>query len=212
MGKTQHADLRATKERQSRDQAPSARVPGPAETVWARQLLAFWFDTLEPGDWFRKSSAVDDEIRNRFSELPEAVDELKTSQLLVSSADALAAIIALDQLPRNLFRNTAQAFAYDATALEIARHSVERGFDEKLPTVDAKLFMYLPFEHSEALEDQETSVALIAALGHDDYTDFAHRHKAVIDRFGRYPHRNAVLNRNSTAEEVAYLAKPGTGF
>lgn len=110
-----------------------------------------------------------------------------------------------------MFRGTAQAFATDASALRIAQAAINSGFDRQLPAVQRQ-FLYLPFQHSEQAPDQERSVALYAALGNEQALDFARRHKAIIDRFGRFPHRNRALGRPSTAEETAFLATPGSSF
>ena len=129
---------------------------------------------------------------------------------------ALALLILLDQFPRNLFRGEAKAFAGDPQARQLAETALDQGWDKGLSAVE-KLFVYLPFEHSEALADQERSVALFSALaaehpGCDGFLDYARRHHEVIARFGRFPHRNAALGRPSTPEETGYLAQPGSGF
>jgi uncharacterized protein (DUF924 family) len=186
-------------------------------------VLGFWFgDPGEPGhgqpraEWFRKDAGFDAEIHSRF--LPDV--EAALAGRLDSWADdrhgTLALLILLDQFPRNLFRGTAKAFAGDGEALRLARQALGRGWDAHLSAVE-KLFVYLPFEHSEALADQERSLALFAALaaahtGCEGYLDYARRHHEVIARFGRFPHRNAALGRVSTPEEQDYLAQPGSGF
>jgi len=186
-------------------------------------VLSFWFG--RPGspeygqprsEWFRKDEAFDAGIRARF--LP-AVEVALAGGLSVWAAEPqglLALLILLDQFPRNLFRGTARAFAGDAQARHLAEVAIDRGWDSNL-TAGEKLFVYLPFEHSEALADQERSVALFSALaaGHpgcEGFLDYAHRHHEVIARFGRFPHRNAALGRPSTPEETSYLAQPGSGF
>ena len=186
-------------------------------------ILAFWFGLPgEPGfgqprsEWFRKDAAFDDQIRSRF--LP-GVEAALAGQLAAWAAErqgALALLILLDQFPRNLFRGDAQAFVGDAQALQLAVTAVGKGWDRPLLAVE-KVFVYLPFEHSEALADQERSLTLFAALaaehpGCDGFLDYARRHHEVIARFGRFPHRNAALGRPSTPEEAGYLAEPGSGF
>ncbi len=186
-------------------------------------ILAFWFGLPgEPGfgqprsEWFRKDAAFDDQIRSRF--LP-GVEAALAGQLAAWAAErqgALALLILLDQFPRNLFRGEAKAFAGDAQARQLAETALAKGWDKGLSAVE-KLFVYLPFEHSEVLADQERSVALFSALaaehsGCEGFLDYAHRHHQVIARFGRFPHRNAALGRPSTPEETSYLAQPGSGF
>jgi uncharacterized protein (DUF924 family) len=186
-------------------------------------VLAFWFG--QPGQpeygqpraaWFRKDAGFDEQIRSRF--LPSV--EAALAGHLVKWADKppslLALLILLDQFPRNLFRNQALAFAGDRQALTLANMAVARGWDKPMLAVE-KLFIYLPFEHSEDLADQQRSLELFSALaaehpGCEGFLDYAQRHHEVIARFGRFPHRNAALGRPSTAEEAAYLAQPGSGF
>lgn len=186
-------------------------------------VLAYWFGAPDAADygraraaWFRKDDAFDAQIRARFLAEVEAAIAGQRNDWVASQQGALALFILLDQFPRNLFRNTARAFAGDTAALALARHVVDQGWDRQLLPVQ-RVFVYLPFEHSESLADQDRSVALFAALAEEHpetagYLDYAHRHRDVIVRFGRFPHRNAVLGRTSTAAEADYLAQPGSGF
>ena len=193
------------------------------ERTTPADVLAFWFGQAGEPDygqpraaWFRKDPVFDETIRQRF--LP-AVEAALAGDLNAWSADRqgmLALLILLDQFPRNLFRNTAQAFAGDPVARQLAEQTLAHGWDRQLLPVQ-RVFVYLPFEHSETLPDQERSLALFGALaaeqpGYDSYLDYARRHYEVIVRFGRFPHRNAVLGRPSTPEEADYLAQPGSGF
>ena len=186
-------------------------------------ILAFWFGRPgEPGygqpraEWFRKDAGFDAEIRSRF--LPD-VEAALAGRLAAWGDDRrafLALLILLDQFPRNLFRGEAKAFAGDPQARQLAERVLTKGWDQGLSAVE-KLFVFLPFEHSEALADQERSVALFSALaaGHpgcEGFFDYARRHHEIIARFGRFPHRNAALGRSSTPEEASYLAQPGSGF
>ncbi|MBI3145909.1 MAG: DUF924 domain-containing protein [Pseudogulbenkiania sp.] len=189
---------------------------------WAEQLLTFWFGGVSDAElnrprreWFAKSDAFDREIAARFGPLWLAA---RTGRLRPTSDTPLAWLawmILTDQLPRNLHRGRAEAFASDALALTAARHVVSTGLDQALPPV-ARGFVYLPFEHSEELADQDEAVRLFATLtaypGQDGVLDYACRHRAVIERFGRFPHRNAALGRESTAEEAAFLKEPGSSF
>jgi uncharacterized protein (DUF924 family) len=181
-----------------------------------KDLLAFWF--ADGPDawrdlWFRRDDAFDAALRARFGALEAPDDWGQTPE------GALALCLALDQLPRNLRRGTAAAFAEDARARHIARQAVlDRGFDRAL-TPTQRVFLYLPFEHSEDLADQDLSVALFEGLrDHPRHAapngaiGYAWRHRAVIRRFGRFPHRNQTLGRESTEAERAYLAQPGAGF
>jgi uncharacterized protein (DUF924 family) len=193
------------------------------DVVVPADILAFWFGRPgEPGhgqpraEWFRKDAAFDERIRQLF--LP-AVEGALAGQLEDWSATPdglLALLILLDQFPRNLFRGEARAFAGDERALHLAGRAVAQGWDRAMSPVE-RVFVYLPFEHSESLADQERSLALFgelvaAAPGNDGFLDYANRHHEVIARFGRFPHRNAALGRLSTPEEVDYLAQPGSGF
>lgn len=193
------------------------------DAVAPAEILAFWFG--RPGDadygqarssWFRKDAIFDDEIRRRFLPTVDAALAGQLADWRTTPDGALALILTLDQFPRNLFRNHAKAFAGDPLARPLAAAMVDRGWDQARLAVE-RAFIYLPFEHSEALADQARSLALFAELarsqpGTDGYYDYAVRHHAVIARFGRFPHRNAALGRVSSAEEVEYLAQPGSGF
>ncbi len=169
----------------------------------ARVVLHFWFTELRPEQWWRDDT-LDQQIVSRFGEVFERLETGVPDAWLETPRGVLAAVLVLDQFPRNMFRGTARAFATDSAARRLAEHAVERGLDQAL-SVDERLFLYLPFEHSEDGADQERAVALISALGNAQYTDFARQHKQVIDRFGRFPQRNAALGRVSTPEEDAFL-------
>jgi uncharacterized protein (DUF924 family) len=181
--------------------------------ILASEVLRFWFgEGPEYGKaykrWFEKNPAFDAEVRTRFSRLHQ---ELSASrEWLDAPRECLARIVVLDQFPRNMFRGTARAFATDALALAAARHAIASGYDRDWLRVE-KIFGYLPFEHSEALADQKLACELMRPLGEEQY-DYAVRHKAIIERFGRFPHRNAILGRESTPEEVEFLKQPGSGF
>lgn len=175
------------------------------------EVLAFWFDELKTEDWFRKSDALDADISRRFTathlRLAGHIDEVWR----MTPDNRLAAIIVLDQFPRNLYRGTPHAFATDPLALNEAITAVDAGMDKEV-TAERRCFFYLPFEHSERIEDQERSMALFTALGDANYLDYAKRHHEVIATYGRFPHRNPILGRHSTREEEAYLAQEGAGF
>lgn len=175
----------------------------------ALEVLRFWFDE-HPKDWFAKKPELDAEIRRRFHALYlEAAagglegwrDELRA---------CLALVILLDQFPRNMFRGEAQAFATDALARTAARRILAHGWNVRLSQSE-QLFAYLPFEHSESLEDQNLSCELMKNFD-AELRRYAERHREIIDRFGRFPHRNGILGRESTAAEIEFLKLPGSGF
>jgi len=181
-----------------------------SDNTWAGDVLDFWLNKTGARHWFSRSAEVDAEIRERFLALYE--------QLVASDAADVtgprplrAAVIVLDQFSRNMFRDSPRAFAADPLARRLARQVIEQGFDSGLAS-EEKLFVYLPFEHSEDRDDQALSCELIGRLGNDGWTEYALAHKAIIDRFGRFPHRNAVLGRTSTTEEIARLAEPMGSF
>ncbi len=189
----------------------------------ARDVLDFWFGPPDdPGHgqpraaWFRKDPAFDATIRERFGALIEAALDGALADWAQQPLPALAQVIVLDQFARNVFRDTARAFAGDARALAAAQAMVERGQDRALGGVQRQ-FVYLPFEHAEDLAMQRQSLRLFAALGQDEpalagLLEWAQKHHDIVARFGRFPHRNAALGRASSAEEAAFLLTPGSGF
>ena len=186
----------------------AATLPSP------RDVPVFWFEELGPKDWFMRSDAVDEAITRRFKALHEALAREAPEAWTETAEARLALVIALDQFPRNIWRGSAHAFATDKLALNhacILRDDGVDGFSDEM-----KLFAFLPFEHSEEMADQDEAVRLIGPLGpqdteHGTYGDYAERHREVIERFGRFPHRNAALGRASTAEEREWL-EAGGGF
>ena len=178
---------------------------------WVGDVLAFWFGELDRKAWFVRDAAVDEQIRARFGPLIEQLAARPVDEALTSPDRALATVIALDQFPRNVFRGTARAFATDALALAVAKAAIDRGLDSQVPAA-RRVFFYLPLEHSEALADQDRCVELTAALGDAEYARYAVLHRDVIARFGRFPHRNDILGRTPTLEELAFLREPGSSF
>lgn len=175
----------------------------------ARDVLDFWFRGDESrAEWFRKDPAFDAEIRRRFLELWVQADGDRLPSWRDDPDSALAYVVLCDQFPRNMFRGEGRAFATDGKALAVAREFVGRGWHSGLAPV-RQLFVYLPFEHSEDLADQQRSLELFA--GHPNY-DYAVKHWEIIQRFGRFPHRNAALGRVTTPEEAAFLELPGSSF
>lgn len=192
----------------------------PTPLADTAEVNDFWFGTspdYAPRDeWFRKSDAFDAQIRKRFGPVIEAALAGGLHAWEATPQGRLARIVVLDQFTRNAFRGTPRAFAGDALALAAARDMVDAGLDQAVHPV-WRCFAYMPFEHAESLAMQERAVQLFTALAagdprFDGHLDYAHRHHEVIRRFGRFPHRNAVLGRTSTAEELTYLAQPGSGF
>jgi uncharacterized protein (DUF924 family) len=179
------------------------------DTPDAAAVLRFWFDE-HPKDWFVKNPAFDAETRGRFFALYEDA----AAGLLAHWADAplscLALILVLDQFPRNMFRGEARAFATDPLARAAARVILHRGWDRRMSAPE-KLFAYLPFEHSESIVDQELACVLMKDFDLEQYR-YAVRHRDIIDRFGRFPHRNDLLGRESTAAEIEFLKLPGSRF
>jgi uncharacterized protein (DUF924 family) len=171
-------------------------------------VLAFW---REAGSerWFKKDTAFDDDIRQRFLETYEAAATNRLADWEATPDGALALTIVLDQFPRNMFRGSARAFAADPLARAVADRALARGFDHKVDAV-GRQFFYLPFEHSEMLADQERCCTLFGAIGNADLLKWAEQHADIIRRFGRFPHRNAVLGRATSPEEQAFL--DGGGF
>jgi uncharacterized protein (DUF924 family) len=178
---------------------------------WVEDVLAFWFEATRPEQWFAADPAFDEEVRRRFLSLHETLAAQPRDTLLRDARTALAAIIVFDQMSRNMFRGTARAFAVDPKALDIAGVMVAGGFDRGL-TKEERLFCYLPFEHAEDSAAQARGTELILGLGDPELTKWAEAHKAIIDRFGRFPHRNAALARPSTPQEIEFLKAPGSSF
>jgi uncharacterized protein (DUF924 family) len=174
-------------------------------------VLKFWFGQTESDQWFKKDPTFDASIRERFLYLHEILVSRGNDGLLVDAQTALAAVIVLDQMSRNMFRDTPSAFAADSQALWIAEAAVARGFDAGL-TKDQRMFLYLPFEHSEDRQSQARSVALMASLGDPELQKWAEAHRAIVDRFARFPHRNGILGRISTPEETEFLKEPDSYF
>ena len=191
-------------------------------TTRAGEILAFWFGRpgepgyLEPREaWFKKDEAFDESIRAGFMVDYERAAAGEYDEITPTPLGALAVTIALDQFPRNMFRGSPRMYATDARALETARTAIERGLDARLSVVERK-FLYLPFEHSEDIEDQRRCLALMEAIeddpGKEMSVEWARKHLVIIECFGRFPHRNAILARSSTPAEIAFLEEPDSSF
>jgi uncharacterized protein (DUF924 family) len=178
-----------------------------------KDVLDFWFVETSPSQWFHKNAVFDGIIRDRFMPVYDMARAGLCDSWMRDADGCLALCITLDQFPRNMFRNSLRAYESDGKALSVARHAIKKGFDQVL-NLQKKRFIYLPFEHSEDLNDQILSVELFAAIKNEDPLgyDYALRHFKVIEQFGRFPHRNSVLARANTPQEEEYLATPGAGF
>ena len=168
---------------------------------WRRDVLGFWFG-LKPEQWWKADPVLDEDIRERFLPLWELKRQLPTESFLDDPLTALAGVILFDQFPRNMFRAHADQFSTDLLALAIARQAIDRSFDDQLQPAE-RGFLYMPFEHSEHLADQKRSVQLFTALGDDHLLGYARKHHDIVERFGRFPHRNAILGRAPRPAEVA---------
>jgi uncharacterized protein (DUF924 family) len=188
----------------------------------ADEVLAFWFGREdEPGygefreAWFRRDPEFDREVRERFGPLHERAAAGELDGWREEARSCLALVICLDQFPRNMFRGEGRTHATDDKALETARYAVERALDRELPPFQ-RVFVYMPFMHSESLEDQRRSVELFGRLaekpGAPDLTSYAVGHMEIVERFGRFPHRNAILGRETTPEEAEFLQGPDSSF
>ena len=174
-------------------------------------VLHFWFDELSAAQHFAKDAALDAAIAQRFGPTLEAAARGELSGWRASTPGRLAEIVVLDQFSRNVWRDTPRAFAQDALTLALAQELVASGQDRSLPTAQ-RVFAYMPYMHSESALIHEQALKLFAQPGMENNLDIERRHKAIIDRFGRYPHRNAILGRQSTPEELAFLSEPGSSF
>ena len=176
-----------------------------------QSILHFWFEELTAKQHFVKDTALDETIRTRFSATLEAAARCELFAWRTSAEGRLAEIIVLDQFSRNVYRDTPRAFAQDALALVLAQELVASTQDLSLPSAQ-RVFACMPYMHSESALVHTQAVVLFTQRGIQDNLSFELRHKAIIDRFGRYPHRNAILGRSSSAEELAFLSEPGSSF
>ncbi|MCM5569867.1 DUF924 domain-containing protein [Burkholderiaceae bacterium FT117] len=179
--------------------------------IRSEDVLRFWFEELTPKQWWSKDEALDALIAARYSGLLASASRCELYEWRATPRGRLAEVIVLDQFPRQIHRDTPLAFACDPLALALAQEAVARGDDGALTPVE-RVFLYLPYMHSESAAIQKVSVELYRNNGLADNLDFALRHQAIVDRFGRYPHRNEILGRESTLEEIAFLKEPGSRF
>lgn len=177
----------------------------------SQAVLDFWFKEATPEQWYKKDEAFDQKIRERFGALHKQVSQVEKASWRETIQGRLAEILVLDQFSRNLFREDPQSFAYDGMALVLAQEAIAKEELSEL-TVEQRSFVYMPFMHSESLAIHQQALTLFSETGMENNLDFEIRHRDIIERFGRYPHRNKVLNRSSTPEELAFLKEPNSSF
>lgn len=176
------------------------------DASWTDQVLDFWFTECSYEDWFGGGTDLDEKIRSRFEPLCRELLEKMPAEADADPRVALAAVIALDQFPRNMYRGTAEAFIGDDMAMRLARNAVDHDLDAGMSENERK-FLYMPFMHSERLSDQERGLDLFRRLGDQDAVNYAIEHRDIIQKFGRFPHRNRPLGRKSTSAERAFMIK-----
>lgn len=176
-----------------------------------RVVLDFWFGELKPAQWWKKDEDLDRVIVNKFSGLHYRATRCELFEWRKEARGRLAEIIILDQFSRNMYRGSPLSFAYDALALALAQEAVSIKADESLNQGE-RGFLYMPYMHSESLEIHQIATELFHKNGNQNSLDFELKHRAIIERFGRYPHRNSILGRESSDEEIEFLKQPGSGF
>jgi uncharacterized protein (DUF924 family) len=185
-------------------------MTAPGEPAWVDAVLRLWFDTLSEAQWWHQDGRLDERIRREFGGLHDRLIA-RFDTCATTPREALATVIVLDQFSRNMFRSDPRAYSGDALARCVARAAIGEGFDAAMPA-QQRLFLYMPFQHSEDTADQRRALALVEDLGNAAWTRAALEHKAIIDRCGRFPHRNAVLGRVSSPDELEVLASPLSWF
>ncbi len=175
-------------------------------------ILVFWFKELEPKQWFEKDLSLDHHIKERFADFHTAAAAGELYNWRRTVHGRLAEIIILDQFSRNIYRDKPESFASDPMALVLAQEAVAHGFDTKLTKSTEKCFLYMPYMHSESEAIHEVALDLFNQPGLENNHDYEIKHKRIIDRFGRYPHRNDILGRTSTPDEIAFLKEPNSSF
>ena len=176
-----------------------------------QKIVSFWFEEIEPAQWWKKDEAFDTLLIERFAEIHARACRCELFEWRKQPEGRLAEIIVLDQFSRNMFRDTAKAFASDAMSLTLSQEAIACGADQALTPVQ-RSFLYMPFMHSESLQIHEIAVELYRKNGIQNNLDFEFSHKKIIEKFGRYPHRNKILGRQSTPEEIEFLSQPGSSF
>jgi uncharacterized protein (DUF924 family) len=174
-------------------------------TSSAQAIIDFWFSDSCKACWFNSTPELDQLIKQNYESLWLLASQGKLKQWREDPISALALVIILDQFPLNMFRGTAQSFATESASRDVARYAIEKGFDKSLSN-EQKKFLYMPFMHSEDMTDQDYSVVLFKSAGLNDNARWAEHHRDIVKRFGRFPHRNEILGRESSAEEIQWLA------
>lgn len=177
----------------------------------AKEVLHYWFKVLDEKDWWKKSEKIDQDIKLRFAETLTAASANELFHWRNTPSGRLAEIIVLDQFSRNIYRDSSLAFRQDSQALALAQEAIRHGYDKELSTKERR-FLYMPYMHSESLKVHEEAILLFSQAGLEDAYRFELAHKVIIERFGRYPHRNEVLGRVSTPEELVFLKEPNSSF
>ncbi|MBX2810996.1 MAG: DUF924 domain-containing protein [Myxococcales bacterium] len=175
------------------------------------KILTFWFDEISTEQWWIKDPEFDQLIRSRFASVHAQSIKGELYDWRYTAQGRLAEILVLDQFSRNIYRDQAQAFAADSAALVLAQEAVSLGADQTIEQ-DRRGFLYMPYMHSESKLIHEVAINLFVTLGIESYVQFEQKHKVIIDRFGRYPHRNDILGRVSTPQELSFLSQPGSSF
>ncbi|MHC5226941.1 DUF924 family protein [Enterococcus sp. LJL99] len=177
----------------------------------AQEVINFWFEECEPSQWFQKNLEFDQEIKERFLEIHTKATKCETVGWRETIVGRLAEIIVLDQFSRNIYRNDPRSFTSDGMALILTQEAIATNQVNKL-TVNQRAFLYMPLMHSESLVIHEKALQYFSENGLENYLEYEKRHQEIIARFGRYPHRNEILNRTSTKEEIAFLKEPNSSF
>lgn len=175
------------------------------------EVIKFWFEEIKESSWFMKNEEFDLSLKERFLGLHNRAVCCELYEWRESALGSLAEVIVLDQFSRNIYRDRAESFLFDGLALALAQTAISKGFDNELSPVQ-RSFLYMPFMHSESAQIHQVAVELYTKLGIEGNLKFELKHKEIIERFGRYPHRNEILGRTSTPEELEFLQKPGSGF
>ena len=176
-----------------------------------KEAIDFWFTEIESKQWWQKDIGFDSMAQSRFGSLHEQAKAGELFEWRHTALGSLAEVIILDQFSRNIYRKKLESFACDSLALALAQVAISKDFDAELPKTE-RSFLYLPFMHSESKLLHTEAIKLFESLGNSNNLEFEHKHKAIIDKFGRYPHRNGILGRESTAEEIEFLKQPNSNF